>query len=101
MGVRRGGIHRQFLLEGALLGAFAASIGIVIGLLASYGINHADITYTPPGNASAVQLYLVTTGNQALLAGIWITMAVVAALASIIPANRAARMKVVDALRHV
>jgi len=101
MGVRRGGIHRQFLLEGALLGALGASLGVVLGIVASYVVNQAGITYTPPGNASSVSLFLVTKGNEALLAGIWLTLLVISTLASLVPANRAAKMKVVDALRHV
>jgi len=101
MGVRRGGIHRQFLLEGALLGALGATLGVVLGIVASVAVNHAGITYTPPGNAAAVSLYLVTKGNEALLASIWIVLVVIATLASLVPANRAAKMKVVDALRHV
>jgi len=100
MGVRRGGIHRQFLLEGAILGALGATAGIAIALGVTYLINHAHITYTPPGNASPVDLYLLTKGTQSLLATVWLVLTVIATLASIIPANRASRMKVVDALRH-
>lgn len=101
MGVRRGGIHRQFLLEGAILGALGATAGIVIALGVTYLINHAHITYTPPGNASPVDLYLLTKGTEPLLVIVWLVLTVIATLASIVPANRAARMKVVDALRHV
>jgi putative ABC transport system permease protein len=101
MGVRRGGIHRQFLLEGAILGALGASAGIAIALGATYLINHAGISYTPPGNASPVDLTLLTKGTQSLLATVWTLLTVIAMLASIVPANRASRLKVVDALRHV
>jgi len=101
MGVRRSGIRRQFLLEGAILGVFGASAGVVLGIAATWWINHAGITYTPPGNASAIPLYLLTRHNEGLMFGIWLVLVVMATLATIIPANRAARMKVVDALRHV
>jgi putative ABC transport system permease protein len=101
MGVRRGGIHRQFLLEGAILGGLGATAGIAIALGLTHLINHAGITYTPPGNASPVDLYLLTKGTKGLLATVWILLAAIATLASIVPANRASRMKVVDALRHV
>jgi putative ABC transport system permease protein len=40
-------------------------------------------------------------GAYALIALTWIGLLVVSALAALIPANRAARMPVVDALRHV
>jgi putative ABC transport system permease protein len=101
MGVRRGGIHRQFLLEGAILGALGATAGIAVALGLTHLINHAGITYTPPGNASPVNLYLLTKGTQSLLATVWILLTAIAMLASIVPANRASRLKVVDALRHV
>jgi putative ABC transport system permease protein len=101
MGVSRGGIRRQFLLEGAILGVFGASAGVVLGIVATWWIDHAGITYTPPGNASPVQLYLLTHHNEGLVFGIWLVLVVMATLATIIPANRAARLKVVDALRHV
>lgn len=101
MGVRRGGIHRQFLLEGAILGMIGASCGIVLGMVMSWVINHSNIRYTPPGNASPVPLTLLTHGTESLMIGIWIALVIMATLASIIPANHAARMKVADALRHV
>jgi putative ABC transport system permease protein len=101
MGIRRGGIRRLFLIEGAILGILGASSGILLSWIMSYWINSADITYTPPGNATPVPLYLMTQGNQALLTGVWIALVIISTIASIIPANRAAKMKVVDALRHV
>lgn len=101
MGVRRGGIRRQFLLEGAILGGFGATAGIVIARGATYLINHAHITYTPPGNSSAVDLSLLTKGTEPLLVTVWLLLTVIATLASIVPATRASRLKVVDALRHV
>jgi putative ABC transport system permease protein len=36
-----------------------------------------------------------------LLAGTWIGLVLVATVAALLPANRAARLPVVDALRHV
>ena len=101
MGVRRGGIRRQFLLEGAILGTFGATAGLGLASILSYWINHSDITYTPPGNATAVPLQVLTTGNEGLLIAVWLALVVLSSLATLVPANRAARMKVVDALRHV
>lgn len=101
MGVRRGGIRRQFLAEGIILGILGATSGIVLGVIATYAINHANIRYTPPGDAEPIPLTLLTHGTGGLMLTIWIILVVMTALASIVPANRAARMKVVDALRHV
>jgi len=101
MGVRRNGIRLQFLLEGSMLGALGATCGVVLGIAVTYLLNHANIQYTPPGNANPVPLTLLTHGMGGLFTTIWIVLVIMATLASIIPANRAARMKVVDALRHV
>ncbi|MDR3528390.1 MAG: FtsX-like permease family protein [Rhizomicrobium sp.] len=101
MGVRRNGIRSQFLLEGAILGVLGATSGLLLSAIVTTLINHADIKYTPPGDASPVSLTLLTHGTGGLLTTIWIVLVIMATLASIIPANRAARMKVVDALRHV
>jgi len=39
--------------------------------------------------------------HPALVAGAWIALTLVAMVAAVTPANRAARISVVDALRHV
>ena len=67
----------------------------------TYGINHAGITYTMPISASPIPLYLMDDHISGLLCGVWLALVLIAIVASIVPANRAARMKVVDALRHV
>lgn len=100
MGVRRGGIRLQFLLEGLLLGALGATAGLVFGNLLAVWFNHANIMYTPPGQAREVPIRLLTT-DFPLMARLWISLVVIATIGSLIPANRASRMKVVDALRHV
>lgn len=101
MGVRRGGIRRQFLLEGALLGVIGATIGIILAQGVGYLVNSAGITWTPPGSAGPVPLRLYMQGAWYLTTGTWVGLVLVAALAAFVPANRGARMQVVDALRHV
>jgi putative ABC transport system permease protein len=102
MGVRRNGIRAQFLVEGWLLGAIAATVGVVLAFGAVALINHSGLTWTPPGNAAAVPLRLVMPGSRPpLLIGTWLGLVLVATIAALLPANRAARLPVVDALRHV
>ena len=101
MGVRRQGIRWQFLVEGALLGVIGATVGVGLAYLAAYGINHSALTWTPPGQAAPVPLRLYMAGAYSLIAVTWTGLLAVSALAGLIPANRAARMTVVDALRHV
>lgn len=101
MGVRRSGIRSQFIIEGALIGAIGATIGAGLAYFIAAVINHAGLTWIPPGNASAVPLRLDVAGRPFLVVGAWIGLALVATLAALLPSNRAARLPVVDALRHI
>lgn len=101
MGVRRSGIRRQFLIEGSLLGAIGATIGVLLALVISYAVNHGGLTWTPPGNATAIPLRLALVDARGLILGTWIGLILVSTVAALIPANRAAKLQVVDALRHV
>ena len=101
MGVRRKGIRRQFLIEGFLLGGIGATVGIALGIAVAYWFNRAGFRWQPPGQAISVPLLMLTIGVWRLQLAIWFGLVVTATLAALVPANRAARMKVVDALRHV
>jgi putative ABC transport system permease protein len=101
MGVRRSGIRRQFLVEGWMLGVIGATAGVILASLLATWFNHAGVMYTPPGQASPVPLLLLTEGVGKLLFSVWFGLMLMATIAAIIPASRAARMLVVDALRHV
>jgi putative ABC transport system permease protein len=101
LGVRRAGIRSQFTVEGVLIGTIGATVGAVLALVIAALINHAGLTWVPPGNATAVPLKLDVAGRAALVGGAWLGLAIVTTLAALLPANRAARLPVVDALRHV
>jgi putative ABC transport system permease protein len=101
MGVRRAGIRRLFLTEGAILGAIGATVGAVLAQVIANLVNHAGMTWTPPGQAAPIPLEILTAGSSGLITRVWVTLVVAATLAALIPANRGARLPVVDALRHV
>ncbi len=101
LGVRRGGIRRMFVLEGAMLGALGATVGIVLAELIGMTFNAAGLTWVPPGYAAPSPLRVLTSGVWPLLGGAWLGLVAMATVAAVVPANRAARLKVVDALRHV
>lgn len=101
MGLRRSGIRAQFIVEGALIGAIGATVGASLAVLIAALINYAGLTWIPPGNASAVPLRLDVAGHPLLVVGAWLGLALVATFAALLPSNRAARLPVVDALRHV
>jgi putative ABC transport system permease protein len=101
MGVRRGGIRWQFVAEGWLIGAISASVGAALAFMIAALVNSAGLTWVPPGNANPVPLHLAVTGNPVLVIAVWIGLVLVATVAALLPANSAARLSVVDALRHV
>jgi putative ABC transport system permease protein len=101
MGVLRKGIRKQFLIEGSLIGLIGATCGVVLAYIAAYAVNHSLLTWTPPGRVAPVPLIIFMSGAYWLIALTWLALVVISSLASMLPANRAGRMTVVDALRHV
>ncbi len=101
MGVRPAGIRWQFVSEGMLIGVLGTAFGTLAAIAIALSINHAGLTWIPPGNANPVPLKVDIFGKPALMLGTWIALILVATLAALIPANRAARLSVVDALRHI
>jgi putative ABC transport system permease protein len=102
LGFRRGHVRRMFILEGVLIGLLGALAGVLFGvLLSEYVINQAGWSWTPPGRVVPVPVGVDVFGHPALLAGTVLVLAGLAALSSLMPANRAARMQIVEALRHV
>ena len=101
IGLRRSGIRRLFVAEGMLLGVFGAAAGLTGGLIASAIINRSGLTWTPPGRVAPVSLHLRVWGESRLLWGTALAIVTVAVVSAWWPARRAARLEVVEALRHV
>jgi putative ABC transport system permease protein len=101
IGLRRGGIRRLFICEGLLLGVIGAVMGVVIALLLAYLINHAGLSWLPPGRVEPVPLMVRVWGESRLICSTAIGLMIVAMLSALWPANRASKMNIVDALRHV
>ncbi len=101
IGLRRGGIRAMFIAEGLVLGVVGAAIGVTTALAIAWTVNHLGLTWTPPGRVEPVALTVRVFGETRLILGSTIGLIVVAALSATWPAARAARMNIVDALRHV
>ena len=100
LGFRRRDVRRQFLVEGSLLGVAGATAGVALALACATLVNRAGLHWMPPGQASPVPLRLSAADVIPLICGVWTGLVAMATLAALAPSTRAARMPVVDALRH-
>ena len=101
IGLRQTGIKAMFLTEGIVLGCFGAVLGIGAALGFAWGINHLGLTWVAPGRIEPSPLAVSLSNEHGLMLVSAIGLVIVAALSAILPASRAARMNIVDALRHV
>ncbi len=99
LGLKRRGVSLLFAMEGGLLGLFGSLIGVVLYMSVWAMIRALSPTYTPPGISTPVPL-VVDLVPQALFVLI-LCLIFLSLFAAIIPARRAAKQNVVDALGHV
>ncbi len=99
IGLRRGGVIGLFVGEAALLVVLGCIAGLLLTLGARYGINLADISYVPPNQTAPVPLLVDLDVSRIVFTALM--MAAVGALAAWMPARRAARQPIIDALGHV
>lgn len=101
MGLRRSGLRFLFLCEGILLGVFGAAVGVICALIIAYFINHSGLTWTPPGYSYAYLILVRVWQDPTLVIGSVSGLFLVTVVSAWWPANRASKMMIVDALRHV
>jgi putative ABC transport system permease protein len=90
---------KLFTAESLMLTLLGCLSGLFITLAVRFGINVAHISYTPPNSASPVPLLV----DLDLSHGIFtlILMVAVGTLAAYLPARRASKQAIIDALGHV
>jgi putative ABC transport system permease protein len=101
IGVRRSNIRAMFVTEGLVLGCIGAVLGVLIAVMLAWVINRAGLTWLPPGRIEPTSLEVRVAGEYPMLILSSAVLVVVAAVSAIVPAARAARMDIVEALRHV
>ncbi len=99
IGLKRWGVVRLFTTESMLLTVIGCTVGLLITLGVRWGINVANISYTPPSSASPVPLLVDLDVGRVVFT--FVLMAVVGTLAAYLPARRAAKKPIIDALGHV
>jgi putative ABC transport system permease protein len=99
IGLKRAGVVRLFTTESMLLTLLGCTLGLAITVAVRWGINLANVSYTPPNSASPVPLLISL--DVARVSFTFVLMGVVGTLAAYLPARRAAKKLIIDALGHV
>ncbi|MFZ5572653.1 MAG: ABC transporter permease [Thermodesulfobacteriota bacterium] len=101
LGMRRGGILRQFIAEGFVLGVLGATLGAAASVVIAAGFNECGFTWIPPNYVDRVPLTILVFQNSFLAPGCWLGLVLLSVTSSLFPARKAGRMVIVDALRHI
>jgi putative ABC transport system permease protein len=99
LGLKRRGVSLLFAMEGGVLGFFGSFIGVVLHVSVWGMIRAFSPTYTPPGISTPVPL-VVDLVPRALFV-LMFFLVFLSLIAAIVPARRAAKQNVVNALGHV
>jgi putative ABC transport system permease protein len=99
IGLKRSGVIRLFATESLLLSLIGCVTGLLLALTTRWGINLANISYTPPNSASAVPLLVDIDAGRVVFT--FVLMCAIGTLAAYLPARRAAKSDIIDALGHV
>ncbi len=99
LGNRPINIFTLIMAESAMLGLIGAILGMLLGCLAAMAISAIGIPMPPPPNANLGYTAVIRLDLMGVMAAGAVGF-VASCLASLLPARRASRMDVVDALRH-
>jgi putative ABC transport system permease protein len=99
LGLRRRQIFKLVLLENALLGLLGSLLGVVAGGALAGLISGIGISMPPPPGSNVGYTAVIRLVPWVLVVAA-LTGALAAVMAAVLPARRASRLPVVDALRH-
>lgn len=100
MGTPRGWIVALFMVEATLIGFFGAIVGVIGGNLLGIVLNTSGLHLPPPPGTDVPMLFRVLH-VPGLMIGSSLMVVISLALASILPAIRASRLQIAEALAHV
>lgn len=100
MGTKRRGVLSLFLMEGLILGALGGALGLAFGIIAAKLISIKGIYIPPPPTMTEGYTALINIVPKDLIFAFSLAVGT-SLVSSIYPAFKAARLKIVDALRYI
>ncbi len=100
MGTKRRGVLSLFLMEGLILGVLGGTLGVVFGIATAKLLSIKGIYIPPPPTMTEGYTTLINIVPQDLIFVFCLAVGT-SLISSIYPAFKAARLKVVDALRYI
>ncbi len=98
LGFRRRQIMELFTIEGGLLAGVSCAVGLGLATVAAAAINLADLSYSAGLTSQPIPLTVSLRPDVVIVASVFLV--IVAVAASFLPARRAARLAIADALGH-
>jgi putative ABC transport system permease protein len=98
LGNTQGQVFRLILVEYSLLGLIGAGLGVILGVFLAWVISEIGISMPPPPNSDIGYIAHIRIVSKVVSLGFLVGF-IATVLASLLPASRAARIPVVDALR--
>jgi putative ABC transport system permease protein len=99
LGLRQRQIFKLVLLENTLMGLLGSLLGVILGIMLASAISAVGIAMPPPPGSSIGYTATIRLVPWALVAAT-ATGILASVMAAVLPARRASRLQVVDALRH-
>ena len=99
IGQRRNTVMRMFVAEGTLIGLIGGLLGVALGYLSAQAISAIGIPMPPPPNMTIGFLAEILIAPQLAVDGLVLAL-LTTLIASVVPAWKASRMNIVDALRY-
>jgi len=99
LGIKRRSIVMLFAIESAMLGLLGSALGVCLTMLSWVAFRIIEPTWIPPQMAREVPLEVHLVPDYVAITMLFLV--ILSVLAAIMPARKAARMNIVDALGHV
>jgi putative ABC transport system permease protein len=103
LGMQGSELTRLFFLEGAIVSAIGAAVGVACGVLITWYLSKAGLDFTDAMSGIDIEISSVLYPKPNLWTAlfVYIYAVVVSSAATLIPSRRAARIEPVEALRYI